>query len=140
MSAFLSVLSLIVSPITKAVSKYQERKDKKEERADAIKNAANLAQIKRIESGDNNATMLDKLSIETRGWKDEYLLILTTLPLFLSFVPEYSHYVHQGFKVLESVPEYYWYALAMIYIDTFGFRRMLRVGLDHYLEKKSKVL
>lgn len=139
MMSVLSFLTAIVSPITSFFKEKQAIKANEKERKDKIQEAVTVAKIKRIESGDNNAAMLDKLSIETRGWKDEYLLLLTTLPLFLSFVPEFSHYVQQGFSALESVPEYYWYALGMIYIDTFGFRRMLRVAVEHWLSKKGAV-
>ncbi|BDU37153.1 hypothetical protein [Vibrio nigripulchritudo] len=38
-------------------------------------------------------------------------------------------------KPLEIIRDY-WYVLAMIYIDTFGFRRMLRVGFEHWLDKR----
>lgn len=136
----LGFLSLLISPITKVINKRQEIKAKAQERADKLEDAKVTGAIKRIENGDNNAAKLDELSIATRGWKDEYLLILTTAPVILCFVPDYSHYVKQGFDVLkESVPEYYWYALALIYIDTFGFRRMLRVAVEHWLNKKYGV-
>ncbi|MGF1762449.1 hypothetical protein [Aliivibrio kagoshimensis] len=115
----------------------QQIKAKKQERSDRIEEVKTQAKIKRIEQGDNNAAKLDELSIADRGWKDEYLLILTTAPLFLAFIPDFAQYVKMGFDALNtSVPEYYWYALAMIYIDTFGFRRMLRVAVEHWLNKK----
>ena len=132
--------ALFGTAITAGINFFKDKqaiKAKKQERADRLEEVKATAQIKRIESGDNNASKLDELSIAGRGWKDEYLLLLTTAPIMLCFVPDYSHYVKQGFDVLaESVPDYYWYALAMIYIDTFGFRRMLRVAVEHWLNKK----
>lgn len=117
---------------------YQAAKHKAAERKDRIEESKTLATIKRIEQGDNNATKLDEISLFNRGWKDEYLLIITTLLVMMTFVPECGHYVDAGFKALENIPEYYWYALAMIYIDTFGFRRMLRRAFEMWLERQSK--
>ena len=95
------------------------------------------AKTKRVEQGGNAASTLDEISITNRGWKDEYLLIITTAPLILCFLPDYSSYVEQGFTALKVVPEYYWYGLGMVYIDTFGFRRMLRVAVEQWLSKKA---
>jgi hypothetical protein len=111
----------------------------KAERKSRIEEAKTTATINRIQSGDEQAANLDAISLQGRGWKDEYLLLLTTLPIVLAFIPDLAPYVKQGFDVLKaSVPDYYWYALGMIYIDTFGFRRMLRVAFEQYINKRIR--
>ena len=100
------------------------------------------ADIQRIQSGDDHAAELDSLSIAQRGWKDEYLLILSTVPLVGIFIDPFfgdgsiSAGMSQAFGVLETMPEYYWWVLGIIYIDTFGFRRMLRVAVEMWLKNK----
>lgn len=115
------------------------------ERKHELKQAEHEAHIKRIAEGDAHASRLDEISISQRGWKDEYLLLLTTLPLVLLFaapllqltsVAGIQAAVIAGFEALALTPEYYWYALAIIYIDTFGFRRMLRVAFEAFVRKK----
>ncbi len=121
-----------------------ERKRKQE-----IKIANHNAEVQRIVKGDNNAAAADQASIVSRGWKDDYLLILTTLPVLVVFVEPLvlclsSSYVAgsaslavgSGFNALASMPEYYWYALAVVYIDTFGFRRMFREVFAVWLKKR----
>ncbi|CAK1801441.1 conserved hypothetical protein [Vibrio crassostreae] len=133
------MIGLITSLFTEGVGYFkqkQEAKHKAQERDDKLEQAKLDAQIKRLQSGDESAAKLDELSIKQRGWKDEYLLILTTLPLGLSFIPDWTHIVDAGFAALDGVPEYYWYALGMIYVDTFGFRRMVRVAFEHWLQKR----
>ncbi len=111
----------------------------KAERKSRIEEAKTTATIERIKSGDEQAANLDALSLKDRGWKDDYLLLITTIPVLLAFVPDLAPYVKQGFDVLKaSVPDYYWYALGMIYIDTFGFRRMLRVAFENWINKKLR--
>jgi len=78
----------------------------------------------------------DEISMNGRSWKDEYLLLITTAPLILCFLPDYSNYVGLGFESLETEPEYYWYGLGMVYIDTFGFRRMLRTAMEQCVNKR----
>lgn len=136
------MLSLLTALVTGGISAFNaERKNK----ADAIKQAGELkaaiatAKTKRAAEGDKNAATLDELSIAQRGWKDEYLLLITTAPLILCFLPDYADYVNQGFTALETVPEYYWYGLAMVYIDTFGFRRMLRTALEQWVNKRRLI-
>jgi len=141
------VLGLIASP----VKGWVERKKVKVEGEMRIAEAKTTATIQRIESGDTNAAIMDQISAQNRGWKDDYLLLLTTAPLALLFIgPIFelifiqttytaggmTDAVMEGFLCLENTPEYYWYALGLIYIDTFGFRRMLRTAVEGWARSK----
>lgn len=136
------MLSLLTALVTGGFSAFNAvRKNKADEikQDGELKAAISSAKAKRAAEGDANAAKLDEISLSGRGWKDEYLLLITTSPLILCFIPDYSHYVELGFNALDSVPEYYWYGLAMVYIDTFGFRRMLRVAVEHWISTKGNV-
>ncbi|MGY5707387.1 hypothetical protein ACXHPE_03970 [Vibrio cincinnatiensis] len=129
------MIPIIVAAVTGLIDIFKS----KAERKSRIEEAKTAATIERIKSGDEQAASLDAISLQSRGWKDEYLLLITTIPVLLAFVPDLAPYVKQGFDVLkDSVPEYYWYALAMIYIDTFGFRRMMRVAFENWINKKLR--
>ncbi|MCO1336395.1 hypothetical protein MO867_18845 [Microbulbifer sp. OS29] len=115
-----------------------------------VKRARNNAEIKRALNGDEHAAAMDFKSADQRGWKDDYLLILTTLPMVLLFVApllelviassyqlgELQAAVNAGFRSLQATPEYYWWGLAAVYIDTFGFRRMLRQVIEGWAAKR----
>ncbi|PMI40859.1 hypothetical protein BCT30_08020 [Enterovibrio norvegicus] len=62
-------------------------------------------------------------------------MLVVFVPLMLSFVPDYAPYVDAGFAALKSVPEYYWYVVAAVVIDTFGFRSMVRYLLEFFAFK-----
>ena len=115
------------------------RKNKADEikQGGVLKAAISEAKVKRAAAGDTNAAKLDEISMNGRGWKDEYFLLITTAPLILCFLPDYSQFVDLGFESLETVPEYYWYGLGMVYIDTFGFRRMLRTAMEQWVNKRA---
>jgi len=96
------------------------------------------AHIKRIEQGDNQAATMDQLSVGHRGWKDEYLLLLATIPLVMSFFPDLLPFAQAGFTALDSLPEWYMWVVLGLYIDTFGFRRMLRVAMENWVSRRFK--
>ncbi|PKG39698.1 hypothetical protein [Psychromonas sp. Urea-02u-13] len=136
------MITLLGAFITGGFSAFKAvRKNKADEikQAGELKASISTAKRKRVAQGDASAGKLDEINLSDRGWKDEYLLLITTAPLILSFIPDYAKYVDLGFTALKSVPEHYWYCLAMVYIDTFGFRRMLRVAVEHWLSKKYRV-
>lgn len=135
-----NAISGIVGNITDSYNKKQELKDAKHER-----------ELKRITDNDQAAGDADIVSLRARTWSDEYLLILTTAPFaFLFFEPVVWVFISdikytegmlregvvKGFEAMKVVPEYMWYALALIYIDVFGFRRMLRLAIENLIMKK----
>ncbi|MBU2714369.1 hypothetical protein [Zooshikella harenae] len=127
------MISTIITAITSLFQTYLTHKQHKAELKQAIHNK----QLDEIQQGNISASELDSLSIQSRGWKDDFLLIVTVTPLVLCFVPEMAEHIKSGFEALNtSVPEWYMLALALVYIDTFGFRRILRNVLSNYLNTK----
>ncbi|NOH21459.1 hypothetical protein [Vibrio cyclitrophicus] len=101
-------------------------------RQDELEQERHQAQVQRLKSGDDKAADLDRVSLKDRGLKDEFILLVVFVPLILSFIPDYAEYVRDGFKALEFVPEYYWYMVGAVVIDTFGFRSMVRYLLEFF--------
>ncbi len=57
------------------------------------------------------------------SWKDEWLTILFSIPLILSFCGDWGReIVTNGFAALESMPDYYPYTLGTIVAASFGTR------------------
>ena len=57
------------------------------------------------------------------SWKDEYLVLLFSIPLVLSFTGEWGHKaVADGFLALEAMPEWYQYTLGVIVASSFAVR------------------
>jgi len=116
-----------------AFSGFFESRKRKEE----IKQEVHQAKVKRIRDGDESAATMDEMSAANRGWKDEYLMLIITLPLVLCFIPDASPHIKTGFLSLKaSVPEWYMWLLLGVYIDTFGFRRILRNALSKVIDKR----
>lgn len=114
----------------------QERKQKKQDSEDRIQEAKTEATIDRIKSGDVAAMNMDYITVKDRGWKDDYLLLIVTTPMVLSFFPQAVPFITEGFVALNTTPEWYRWLLLGVYIDTFGFRRILREVLEAWLKKR----
>ena len=58
------------------------------------------------------------------SWKDEYLVILFSIPLILAFLPfEWANVaVAKGFAALDSMPKWYSYTLGVIVASSFAVR------------------
>ena len=57
------------------------------------------------------------------SWKDEYLVILFSIPLILSFTGEWGRTaVADGFGALSNMPEWYQYTLGVIVASSFAVR------------------
>jgi hypothetical protein len=58
------------------------------------------------------------------SWKDEYLVLLFSIPLILAFLPfEWADQaVANGFAALETMPQWYSYTLGVIVASSFAVR------------------
>ncbi|PMI40724.1 hypothetical protein BCU46_04815 [Enterovibrio norvegicus] len=132
------MISAIANLITGGIDAYKQHginKANKLKRQDDMEQARHDAKLGRLKNGDEKAADLDMVSIKERGLKDEFIMLVVFVPLMLSFIPDYAPYVDAGFAALKSVPEYYWYVVAAVVIDTFGFRSMVRYLLEFFAFK-----
>ena len=56
------------------------------------------------------------------SWKDEWLVVLFSIPLILAFIPGMEGIVQNGFEQLNEMPEWYQYSLGVIVAASFGVR------------------
>ena len=56
------------------------------------------------------------------SWKDEYLLVLFSVPIIMSFIPLMVPFVIAGFAVLNTLPLWYQWSITGMVAATFGLR------------------
>ena len=68
----------------------------------------------------------DKVQAENSNgsWKDEWLTILVSIPLILSFIPAAIPYVEQGFKALAAMPTWYQGLVGVVFAASFGVKKL----------------
>lgn len=115
-----------------------------------IKEVEITAKLKRAQTIMENDQSIDMLTIKDRGWKDDiitYVLVgivaVTVFNPLLSVVLEYdpavvSDGLAQGFTNLRLLPEEIWWGFAIVLMDVFGLRSLLRDGIAVFLNNKIK--
>ena len=57
------------------------------------------------------------------SWKDEWFVILLSIPAVMAFIPGLSEYVGLGFAELAKAPDWYLGAFGIAVAASFGFRK-----------------
>ena len=84
--------------------------------------AENQARRQYIENSENRDHEWELAQIRNSGWKDEYVLILLSIPLVLVFVPATQLYVLDGFAVLDQTPAWYQWLIGAVFTAVYGIR------------------
>lgn len=64
------------------------------------------------------------------SWKDEYTLIVISIPAILAFIPACAKYVAAGFDALSKTPAWYQLILISIFLATYGIRYFRKMQSD----------
>lgn len=60
--------------------------------------------------------------IKASGWKDEWVLIIISIPLIMCFIPGLVGYVLAGFQALQETPQWYQWLILLIFTAVYGIR------------------
>jgi len=119
------MIQALIGPLTELAGGWLKGK------ADAQAAAANL---KLVEAEAKAAIMKSAATSEAEwekimaqgtmnSWKDEYLVLLFSIPLILCFTGDWGRTtVAEGFAALETMPEWYQYTLGVIVASSFAVR------------------
>jgi hypothetical protein len=73
--------------------------------------------------GRDHEWELASLAAHNKTWKDEWVLIVLSIPAVLAFTP-YDHIVANGFVALQETPYWYQAILASVFLAVYGIRWM----------------
>jgi len=120
----LSFISGLFSPAVKAFNGHQERKVEVVKAKQKLKIAKLNAETKRFELQQAATTNWDIEAMRQSqfSWKDEYLLVILTLPFIGAFIPKIQEYVATGFTYIDDMPIWYQTAFIGIIAASFGLR------------------
>ena len=118
------MLNLLIGPIADLAGtwlngKVEEKKAQAKTRVAKAEAEAVVMQKKATGEIDWDLKMADASAY---SWKDEWLVILFSIPLILAFIPGMEDIVSRGFQQLEQMPEWYQYSLGVIVAASFGVR------------------
>jgi len=119
------MIQALIGPLTELAGGWLKGK------ADAQAAAANLKLVEAeakatiMKSAATSEAEWEKIMAQgsQNSWKDEYLVILYSIPLCLVFTGDWGReVVAEGFAALETMPEWYQYTLGVIVAASFGVR------------------
>lgn len=82
------------------------------------------AKIARLASAQTHEQEWEIESIKQSGWKDEWFVILFSVPVIMCFIPGGSQYVTAGFDALSGTPEWFQWSFIVAVASSFGFRKL----------------
>ena len=122
----MSLLGKIVGTITGPAADYFKEKQKLKYN---LKLKTLEAKIKMTDAKANRVikeldsdTAWELKQLEKQGWKDDWVLILISIPLVLVFVPSMAPYIYSGFQILATTPEWYRWLIMLIFTAIYGIR------------------
>jgi len=126
------ILGTVFKPLVDFFNKRQEIK--------AVEHTAKLEILKA--EGDRKAQLIrDGLAADMAwetefaqqaraSWKDEYTLIVVSIPLIMAFIPGLAIYVAAGFVAFANTPMWYQVMVQTIFYATYGIRLWRRQQSD----------
>ena len=118
------MIQTLIGPVSSLVSTWLEgrvEKSKAKTSADvALKKAEALVYEKKATSEID--WDLEAIKGSQNSFKDEWLVVLFSIPMILAFIPGMEGVVARGFEQLERMPEWYQYSLGAIIASSLGFR------------------
>ena len=118
------MLTALIGPISNLASTWLSGKveEKKAQSATKVAKAQAEAIVMQKKATGEIDWDLEAIKGASSSWKDEWLVILFSVPLILAFIPGMEGVVARGFEQLEAMPEWYQYSLGVIVAASFGVR------------------
>jgi hypothetical protein len=129
---FLNLLTGVPDAIAKYFIERNQQKSAERVRKMEFEDALHARKLKLVEEGlhaDMNWEMEFARQAAT-SWKDEYTLIVVSIPLVMAFVPGLTPYVKSGFESFASTPLWYQAMVQVLFYATVGIRFWRRSQSD----------
>ena len=134
-----SIVGGLLGKVAPAVAEYYQQKQEQKHKIEMAKMQGKLAweQAKtrraEISEGHDHDWEMQSMVIHTKGWKDEFVLIVVSIPMIGAFIPQFRPYVAEGFDALSMTPWWYQALLTAIFFAVYGMRVWRRDALKKNL-------
>jgi|TARA_R100000951_G_scaffold67970_1_gene57382 hypothetical protein len=124
------MLNLAIKAVSDLGTQYLKNRTLKAEQSHAIEQAKVEAQIKMISKSADTEKDYDLAALHQTqfSWKDEFALLIITLPFIASFVPGLQDYIATGFTYISNTPDWYQMAFMGAIAASLGIRWAFKLG------------
>lgn len=119
------MLQQLIGPITELAGGWLNAKTQAQQANAKLKLTEAEAKAKILVSKETSVQDWERIMAQgsQNSWKDEWLVLLFSIPLILVFTGEQGRtIVAEGFTALEQMPEWYQYTLGVIVASSFAVR------------------
>lgn len=124
----------IAEPVATYFTRKAELSAAKHEAKLKFETAKGERQARLIEAGLAADATWEIEQIKNSGWKDEYVLIILSIPSILSFIKlgsfDGAAIVATGFSALQGTPEWYRWLIMLVFTAVYGIRLWRRQQYD----------
>jgi hypothetical protein len=122
MSIVTTLLGSLGGKVVEAIDSRGQRKHEEKVQALELKKLRHTKQIEMIQQGQQLDNAWELEQIKNSGWKDEFVLLLLSIPLIMSFIPNMQPYVVGGFEALSMTPQWYQWLILAVFSAVYGIR------------------
>ena len=122
-------LITLIPGMFKGFSEYmgnrQEIKAAKSERRDELRLLSLEDKLLGIRNSSEADMQMDKGANQRIAWADDVSFAVFLLPALLAFYPPALPHIKAGFVALTAMPQWYQYALGMMLVSVWGYRKLV---------------
>jgi hypothetical protein len=118
------MLQAFIGPIAELAGGWLSAKTQKQAADAKLKLTEAEAKAKILLSKETSVADWERMMAQgsQSSWKDEYFVIILSIPLILCWIPGTEGWVDRGFEQLSKAPDWYFYSLGIAISASFGVR------------------
>ena len=118
------MLQALIAPVAELAGGWLNAKTQKQAADAKLKLTEAEAKAKILLSKETSVADWERMMAQgsQSSWKDEYFVIILSIPLILCWIPGTEGWVDRGFEQLSKAPDWYFYSLGIAISASFGVR------------------
>lgn len=134
MSWFSTILEPIVNLVKEPIVEWQKRKTIEVENESKERDRQHELNLKKVDIAFELAKQGQQIEADwdtnaqqdmKTSWKDEFYVILFSIPLIMAFIPDMQDIVLKGFETLNKTPDWYMLLVTGMVASVFGLRWLI---------------
>lgn len=112
----------LTGPVADYFKARAELKSRERMRKLELEDAIHTRKVELIKQGLAADAAWEIEQIRNSGWKDEWVLVVLSIPLIGCFIPGVAGYILAGFNTLAITPDWYQWLILIIFTAIYGIR------------------
>ena len=134
MGWFSTILEPIVNLVKEPIVEWQKRKTIEVENESKERDRQHELNLKKVDIAFELAKQGQQIEADwdtnaqqdmKTSWKDEFYVVLFSIPLVMAFIPDMQDIVLKGFETLNKTPDWYMLLVTGIVASVFGLRWLI---------------